>query len=118
MGCALLRHRGNFIVESPAGVLLTLTVQCITTLPRRLRRTPVVGFFPCYVLLVFSLGSIAAFTELKQVLESMIDNRNYPGGPVAFYEVELESRSVNLARVAWYVASARRSDVGMFNVHR
>ncbi|KAI0317230.1 hypothetical protein OF83DRAFT_1083743 [Amylostereum chailletii] len=83
------------------GVLLTLAIQCVSSLTPSLSSKPLHRYLFAYVFLMFSLGTIAIFTHLKWVQEFMIDNRNFPGGPLA-YDAKFYANSLNITGVVCY----------------
>ncbi|KZV64550.1 hypothetical protein PENSPDRAFT_668999 [Peniophora sp. CONT] len=85
------------------GILLTLTVQCVPILYSNLSRRNRVknGSLLAYVLVMFSLGTAAIFCHLHWVQQFLIDNRNFPGGPLA-YDAAFYANAGNIAGVACY----------------
>ena len=83
------------------GILLTLAVQCISALYPRARRETGKATLLAYVIVMFSLGTVAIFCHLHWVQEFLIDNRNFPGGPLA-YDAAFYANSINITVVFWY----------------
>lgn len=83
------------------GILLTLTVQCVSALYPRARRETGKATLLVYVVLMFALATIAIFMHLHWVQEFLIDNRNYPGGPMA-YDAKFYANPINITGVVWY----------------
>ena len=81
---------------------MTLTVQSVSALSKSLNSRPIHRYLLVYVVIMFSLGTIAIFTHLKWVQTFMIDNREYPGGPLA-YDKAFYANALNITGVAWCV---------------
>ena len=75
-------------------------MQCVSALLPRARRETGKATLLVYVVVMFSLGTIAVFMHLHWVQEFLIDNRNYPGGPLV-YDATFYSNSINITGVVW-----------------
>ncbi|VDB89425.1 unnamed protein product [Peniophora sp. CBMAI 1063] len=103
----IIGERGLLVAISLAmatwGVLLTLVVQCVSVLYAGVSRRGSTKTYTLliYVLLMFSLGTTAIFCHLHWVQEFLIDNRNFPGGPLA-YDATHYANAVNVTGVVCY----------------
>lgn len=70
--------------------MFSLFLQCCSLLvPAKARRrngTPRSLAMGSYVLTMFSLGTVFIFTSLHTLQLGLIDYRNYPGGPLVYWE--------------------------------
>ncbi|KAI0317269.1 hypothetical protein OF83DRAFT_1244027 [Amylostereum chailletii] len=73
----------------------------MSALSKNLRSKSGHRYFLAYVCAMFSLGTIAIFTHLKWVQTFMIDNRNFPGGPLA-YDAKFYANDLNVTGVVCY----------------
>ena len=62
-----------------------------------------------YVLLLFSISSFDVFETMNWYQRFLIDNRNYPGGPMAYYAAFSADKRGTAGRV-WYAYSLMRYD--------
>ncbi|VDB89450.1 unnamed protein product [Peniophora sp. CBMAI 1063] len=88
---ALLVERSQFIGLLLAwgawGILVAVTIHCVRVLWRNVRQGKRRHIYLLvYVLLVISLATAGLFLATKWTQTWLIDQRNYPGGPVAYYE--------------------------------
>ena len=80
---------GTYVVHyltSLAGVLLAVAIQCVSVLWRNVRRGK--GrhvYLLIYVILMTSLATAGVCMTAKWQQTYLIDQRNYPGGPMAYY---------------------------------
>jgi hypothetical protein len=62
-------------------------------------------FLLAYVVLMLALATVALSSHLNYVLQLFVDNRNFPGGPLA-YDMKFYSARVNIAGDVWCVRFA------------
>ena len=62
-----------------------------------------------YVLLLFSISSFDVFETMNWYQRFLIDNRNYPGGPMAYYAA-FSADSRGTAGRVWYASSLMRDE--------
>ncbi|KZV61845.1 hypothetical protein PENSPDRAFT_618662 [Peniophora sp. CONT] len=83
------------------GILFTLAVQCVSALLPRARRETGKATLLVYVVVMFALGTVAIFLHLHWVQEFLIDNRNFPGGPLV-YDATFYANPINITGVVCY----------------
>ncbi|TFY65788.1 hypothetical protein EVG20_g5311 [Dentipellis fragilis] len=99
------RERGLFVGyilgAGAYGVLLTLFVQCISALTQTKQMKRVRWGLVAYVFFMFALGNVGYFTHLKFVQSIFIDNRNFPGGLLA-WDAANYSSVINVSGIVAY----------------
>jgi len=75
---------GTVIGGAAYGVHLTIFIQCIDVLLQRPRDGVLNWRLIAFVCAVFSLGTVGFGAALKYNEKTFIDDRNFPGGPLAF----------------------------------
>ncbi|KAF9447761.1 hypothetical protein P691DRAFT_638943, partial [Macrolepiota fuliginosa MF-IS2] len=75
---------GLFLGAIAYGIHLTLFIWCFYLLLQK-KKSRSVYFLMLYVLLLFAMGNIGNGTNIKVGELTFVDNRNFPGGPNAFF---------------------------------
>ncbi|KAF7328676.1 hypothetical protein MSAN_02469200 [Mycena sanguinolenta] len=76
---------GHFIGAFGYGVHLTLFFQCVHALYTGRKAQPHNWQWLLFVFILFALGNIGNATSIFYVQKTFIDDRNYPGGPGAYF---------------------------------
>ncbi|KAI0057349.1 hypothetical protein BV25DRAFT_1812519 [Artomyces pyxidatus] len=122
---ALLHKERGFYVTAVLGgaawgktcILLTLFIQCCSGLISNVKRKPNHRYLLAYVSIMFSLGSVGIFTHVKWIQEFEIDNRNYPGGPIAYYSRYYATPLNVTGVVAYFIMNWMADSLLLFRVY-
>jgi len=90
---------GTVIGGVAYGVLFTIVCQCLHLLLCYPRNKKIQWHLVIYVVALFTLSTIAFGTEVKFNELAFVDDRNYPGGPLA-YNFDQYNNPINVATFA------------------
>lgn len=87
------------------GIQLVVYAACIRNLLRRNLKTPFTYFLMGYTTILCLMNGVWTATSAYGLQLTYIDNRNYPGGPFAFLQIEFSDPSQVVALTAYIVAN-------------